>query len=402
MANFNFTVRATDSDGAYADRNFGITINNTRVERYMVTDATNAYTSPDLVNWTTRNASGGNDCIYGNNMWLINNMAAGTFANWIIRKSPDGVNYTNVTSANMTFVTASGSTFTPGTNMMFGRMSFANGYFFVPYSSTYGTTPGAQFVLRSVDGIAWTVLASPALGGFFYDSSMGYKYRTFQRVEGSGTDLFMPNFGQIQSGQATADCYGWRSSDNGLTWIKVLDSTGKSNNTTNISSSFLTRINGLYIAATNNTNYVPFMISNDGYNWSPCTNQNNTLATSNANNIFYANGVLYATMNARASGASVSTNYYLASTDGITWNYNVTGTTANFNTTGEVIISSIYKNGFVAFATSAPAVTADKRFSYVFAGSGDSLTLTSSPVHSTSTGPQVPFNFPTGIAAMGS
>lgn len=401
MANFNFTVRATDSDGAYADRNFGITINNTRVERYMVTDTTNAYTSPDLVNWTARNGFGGWDCIYGNNMWLINNLSFSAFANWIIRKSPDGVNYTNITASAMTFVTGAGAAYTVPTNIMFGRLSFSNGYFYLPFVPTYAsTTPGSHYLMRSTDGVAWTVLNLPTNGGFYYSSTQGHVYRTFQRIESAGTDLFYPNIGFTGASLGTADCYGWRSADNGLTWTKVQDATGKMNNLTSIQSTFLTRINGLYIAATQQTN-VPFMISNDGYNWSPCTAVSNS-ASVNANNIFYANGVIYAVMNGKPQGATSLANTVFTSTDGVVWVASTTGTTAANNQTGESIISSIYKNGFVAYGSYAPAAAADKRFGYVFAGSGDATVLPSSPTHNIATGPQVPFNSPTGIAAMGS
>lgn len=425
MANFQFTVRATDSDGAYADRNFAITINNTRVERYMVIDNFNAYTSPDLVNWTTRNGQGGWDCVYGNSMWLImtnnttpqNSVSGGYFlgggsytgANtMVVRKSTDGVNYANLTYAagQVKFVNndANSTAFVPSSNVaIYGRLSFSNGYFWLPitWSSDF-TQPTAiqSYVARSADGVTWTILPVPAKGNFFYHSSLGHFYRLWAKVQDSGSDIFIPNYGSANG--YTANFYGWKSSDLGVTWVPVIDSTGKANNNTSYFSPMVTRINGLYLAAHNQTANVPFMISNDGLNWSPC----NPVANWNSNwpihSVTYANGTLYA-VGSYFSTATVSP-ILLQSTDGVTWTQVSLGSNVlpGGSTGFNPYTGLTYKNGFLVLSNNGTSATSQKPFSFVFAGSGDTFSYPSTPQSATSTGAQIPFNYANGFAAMGS
>lgn len=86
---FNFTVRAEDDQGAFADRDFSMTVRNTMVDRYMVVDATDAYTSPDMVTWTKRAGQGGNAVSYGGGKWLITPIVNASS----YRLSVDGVNF---------------------------------------------------------------------------------------------------------------------------------------------------------------------------------------------------------------------------------------------------------------------------------------------------------------------
>ena len=416
MANFQFTVRATDSDGAYADRNFAITINNTRVERYMVIDNTNAYTSPDLVNWTTRNGQGGGDVAYGNSMWLIVTTAytnlgftggqaqLGSFAfgasPFVIRKSPDGVNFSTFTQGAMTFLKPDGTPFTvPNQQMVNGRLTFSNGYFWLPmswggqYSST--STSYTQYIARSPDGITWTMLATPQKGSYHYDSSFGHYTRGWQRVQDSGSDLFINNYG-LNNG-VTATQYGWKSSDLGATWTPVIDSTGKVNGNAAIYSTNVQRINGLYLASANTTASVPFMISNDGFNWSPCNVVSGWSNSYNVANVVYANGTLYAIgVNPGSSGATDVK--ILVSTDGLNWTMTAPGFgNAATTATQAANTSLIYKNGFVITGQSYMATTV-RPLGYLFAGSGDAWQLPAGP----STGNTVPFSNVNGVAAMGS
>lgn len=96
---YNFTVRAEDDQGAFADRDFSIIVKNTSVDRYMVVDANNAYTSPDMVNWTQRNDQGGLSVAYGGGKWLITTAftTASTSSTYAMkyRLSTDGINFSN-------------------------------------------------------------------------------------------------------------------------------------------------------------------------------------------------------------------------------------------------------------------------------------------------------------------
>jgi hypothetical protein len=423
MANFQFTVRATDSDGAYADRNFGITVNNTRVERYMVIDSLNAYTSPDLVNWTQRNNQGGWDCIYGNGMWLIisnnsplSNEIGGqrfgggsqvTAANsaLVVRRSVDGVNYTVSTqnSGAVTLTTPTGVVgTTPTTIQTVGRLSFSNGYFWLPISLTdpNATTVG-HFIARSTDGLAWQLLTCPAKGQFAYVSTYGQNFRNYTKVQDSGGDIFIASVGILAAGAVTG-LYGWKSSDLGVTWTPVQDSSGKANGVSGYYSTMLTRINGLWIAGHQQSGEVSFMISNDGVSWQASNPTTGMGVTDAVHDVVYANGTLYAITNRPASTASVSARL-LASTDGINWTVSSSPHALSSNsTTYQQYTSMFYKNGYLVFGANGAGTTTSRAFSYVFAGSGDSLIYPAGPQVNTTAGPQVPFNYVNGMAAMGS
>ena len=429
MANFQFTVRATDSDGAFADRNFSITINNTRVERYMSVDNLNAYTSPDLVNWTTRNGQGGNDCAYGNSMWLIttngytpnvNTDAGGYYqaggqitspiqSGMVIRKSSDGVNFSTVLYSGLNFTKPDGTVFTPplisSNSMIQGRLSFSNGYFWMPmaWSSSYDTGSGAawqNYIGRTADGINWTILPAPFKGNFGYASTIGHNTRLTARVQDSGADLFFPNYGT--GNNHINNVYGWRSSDLGLNWTAVTDSTGKLNGNVTVRATHLNRINGLYVAGVNTAgNDRPFMISNDGFNWSPCNPVANWSTNAPAFNVVYANGTLYAVTNLINS---TSSNYgrIMTSTDGINWTSPAAygGEMSSATILYTQITTMLYKNGYLITANNSPYNSNSKPFTYNFAGSGDPVMNPNTPNSGTPVG--IPFSYSNGFAAMGS
>jgi hypothetical protein len=431
MANFQFTVRATDSDGAFADRNFSITINNTRVERYLTVDNLNAYTSPDLINWTTRNGQGGHDCAYGNSMWLIVTngstvnsgtapgtvvMAGGQSASaansgLIIRKSTDGVNFSTVLYSGLVFTKPDGTVFTPpaitANTMIQGRLSFSNGYFWLPMAwsndfSINNTPVWQNYIGRSADGINWTVLPAPFKGNFGYASSVGHYWRYTAKVQDSGSDLFIPNCGNGSVNGMTNTMYGWRSADLGLTWTAVVDSTGKLNGSSTIVSYHLTRINGLYLAGVVTAGGDrPFMVSNDGFNWSPCNAVSGWTTNFPVNNIVYANGTLYAMSNLVGS---TSSNYarMMQSTDGINWMpaYSIAGEMSSGSPIYTQNTTLLYKNGYLITANNSPYSTNSKPFTYNFAGSGDPVMNPNTPNSGTPVG--IPFSYSNGFAAMGS
>jgi hypothetical protein len=78
MTDFNFTVRATDNAGAFADRNFSLTVNDTAtssvVDRFVVLGSGGLARSPDGVTWsgvdTSFASTGFNNLAYGNNTWV--------------------------------------------------------------------------------------------------------------------------------------------------------------------------------------------------------------------------------------------------------------------------------------------------------------------------------------------
>lgn len=143
---FNFTVRAEDDQGAYADRDFSMTVRNTMIDRFMMIDATDAYTSPDMVTWTKRVGQGGINVRYGGGKWLIK---TGTFSSATYRLSNDGVIFSNHT---VSIPGHSGFTFSTLPEWHNDRWIAAG---MAQLSGVYWV-----FILQSLDGINWETIVS--------------------------------------------------------------------------------------------------------------------------------------------------------------------------------------------------------------------------------------------------
>lgn len=143
---FNFTVRAEDDAGAFADRDFSMTVRNTIVDRYMITDANDAYTSPDMVTWTKRNGQGGVSVAYGGGKWFIK---TGTFASATYRLSSDGVSFSNYTAS------------IPGhTTFNFTSLPVWNNDRWIAPATAMITGVYWQFIVQSMDGVTWEPVVS--------------------------------------------------------------------------------------------------------------------------------------------------------------------------------------------------------------------------------------------------
>ena len=95
MALYNFTVRAEDSTGAYADRQFSIDVKNTLVERFLVVSNDHAYSSADGKTWTERSGQGGALAKRVGKLWFVGNRASFNHCptNVNFRVSPDAINW---------------------------------------------------------------------------------------------------------------------------------------------------------------------------------------------------------------------------------------------------------------------------------------------------------------------
>jgi hypothetical protein len=356
MAVFPFTVRATDSEGSYSDRQFNITVRNSRVERFMVIDSSDAWTSPDGTTWTQRLGQGGVACAYGNGFWLI--VKSGTFS---ISKSSDGINYNSILSANMTYLDEGGATVTAPVTTGVTRLKFFNGKFYMvaPMSTSY-------FLWTTVDGITWNRKTLFASVNTDLGSAMaaGSNFSRFEFCE-DGDTLIIPfsvrGSTNVASGYST--CLGWTTTD-GVTFNQIKNI---SNTTATIAGcSYLSRVNGMYIAqggSHNNTvqaanNYI---YSSDGINWTVGTypgNAGTTSATANTR-IFYSNGQLYLFT---GKGTTAGPGYYYTSLDGITWTEN---SYKKFQTSNSAQYTyALYKNGiYLVTASLASGVDTTTDFS---------------------------------------
>lgn len=107
MARYNFTIRAEDETGAFADREFAIEVKNDLVERMVVVDTQNAYSSIDGTRWTIRAGQGGDIVKRVGNYWIVGNvMVYRRLLSKNIKLSSDAINWTqktlpcDITSAN--------------------------------------------------------------------------------------------------------------------------------------------------------------------------------------------------------------------------------------------------------------------------------------------------------------
>jgi len=323
MAQFNFTVRATDSEGSFADRSFNITVRNSKIERYMAINTTDAYTSSDGTTWTQRPGMGGYSCAYGNGFWLINSDDG-------LRKSYDGVNYNFIPSASLQVYDDLGTLLTSGngaaslTSGSSAKIRSFGNKFYLPWQGNVGGTSKIG-VFVSTDGVTWNY-KSALIGTVTNNLSGGYY---FTITEDNGT-LFMNH-----PWTAGTQNLGYMSTDAGETWTIMADIAGSTTR-----SGVLRRFNGLYLTTIGTT--TAYQYSTDGSNWT--TGSFGTLDHQVIWDFSYANGKLYAFFNKSTTAAAPQ--IYLTSVDGINWTTNTYKTfkSSSQNSANSNVIP-IYKNG---------------------------------------------------------
>lgn len=154
---FNFTVRAEDNQGAFADRDFSIVVKNTVIDRYMVVDNTDAYTSPDMVTWTKRPGQGGFQVKYGGGLWVV---CAGTYNSVpTFRLSTDGATFAAYTTSTLKVIVPANISATPVNISGFLHAPVYNdGYWWVSLNFI-ANAQSYSVIAKSVDCLDWQAVA---------------------------------------------------------------------------------------------------------------------------------------------------------------------------------------------------------------------------------------------------
>lgn len=326
MTVFNFTLRAEDDRGAFSDRQFSIKVRNTLVDRYMVIDKNHAYTSIDLVNWTTRPDMGGAGCSYGGGNWMV----------WVgdsrYRMSPDGINWTQYTAQQRVDGEIKAL---PGA--ILSKPVWLEDRWF----AVCGTPAAGMFIISMESDGVWTMLTPVNIGKF---DNTGYP-----TLEATSNGCLVINFHARTTPSASVKM-PMISFDKGVKWENALKSTpaGYVNHVHHYSaqtiyrSSVLKFINGLWYCAistqrsyysTYNANsqgakdhYVAY--SHDLVNFTRCDTSVISITTGTAaagmggliNDIHYVNGVLVLGTSMFQSQPAHNPSYLSYSVDGRTFN----------------------------------------------------------------------------------
>lgn len=344
MPTYNFTVRASDDTGAYADRDFSINVKNTVVDRFVLFGGTSAYTSPNLSEWTERPNAAGITFNKRNNGSVV--AALGTYAylpyrtsvfvngRWFtyaydvtggttnanmkyrltMTYSDDGVNWSLVNSVNIDGIQfdISGELTDNNSelvNVAFGKLKvYKNKIYSIARYEISG-----NYVIRLVwsdDGINWTS----------YHGTNDPSY-TMVSALGSAFTPKMFGFSLINN--------RWHVKFSNLIKISE-DITGATWNNVSLPFTIDTRIvdmdvyyfNGMYLIFSNNST---LHTSVDGINW---VTRNNIFAGSvmvsseHPYEITYGNGRLVLTSminNSASSGTNITRNRVYVSDNGIDW-----------------------------------------------------------------------------------
>lgn len=317
MATYNFTVRATDNLGAYADRAFSITVNNTNIDRFVVVGSTGLCHGADGVTWTVEAGQSGFGATFGNGKWVVYGLYAATGAAATalnIRTSPDAYNWTTVATGipATSTVTILGSTYT-ATNYDITLLRFMNGAwsaFVTTQCYTVGSTYyGTLVEYTSTDLINWTQARQAAQ--FSNTSNSGITYSPFgaEYIYDVNSDTYLVSYGQQAGGNS-----GVAQRTSGTAWTARQLASSAVGQT----SGSLSYTNGLWCWVPPNvtSSFGSAFTSVDGIGWTV----RSMTQSQQCSGLVYLNGRLVSRQYANTTGA---TNYFVSSTNGgRTWSQN--------------------------------------------------------------------------------
>lgn len=319
--NHSFTIRAMDTTGGFADRDFSINVLNTKVNRYLALSGADVFASPDLVNWskntgvtTIAGRSGtGVGIASGGGKWLIQH--TGSTSTFFL-STEDGAffNHHNITWAALNLPPE----VTPpsGSLICHGMPKYHNGKWWVMFANN---TRSTAFLCNTVDFNTWHTVAS------FDDSSSG-GYATLH-FDGNTVSFHVGWFGSVAGYfmiDITDDAYKGK-----LTQTPITVASNVRTNASAVYGPFKIHDKWCMWIGKTGTNASMIITSDDLVTWEAATITNGSLhygATRTVRDLVNIGGKYFLTFtNISASSAS---NFGLLSTkDGRAWNYDsITGT----------------------------------------------------------------------------
>lgn len=364
MATYNFTIRAFDNVGAFADRSFSINVLKTRVHRFVVQTPEGFLLSTNGDDWKFEQDKSTSIQTYGNGMWV------GSVTPSSVRYSQDGRNwksktYTLTPVATFGFALASYIKYSDGKWMIVGSS----------YQSGSNATPAmwvsddnmATWALQSrITTAVMSIGANPVLTDCDYDpatqTTVVYQsgsglttaptaslYRGIYTKVGDGSWVFNPigNMDPRGSGTVTftnglwivtnGSRFIWLSRD-GLTWMSRCPGGVAGHAIGHVVS-----CNGALVALQNptvNVNHGLLVSTDGGYTWTQTAPFALPYAyTSSGRNIAEYNGTIVVTA---AGGANIGTRggaVYTTKNMGETWSTYSVQTLTGTNSASAQIIS---------------------------------------------------------------
>lgn len=276
MATYNFTIRATDTAGAFADRTFSINVNNTTLDRFVVVGSNGLARSVDGVTWKTEPGRSGTGVVYGNGRWVVYN-ASDSATTKTIHTSPDGVNWSTLSLVSSASTGAFDLPSLKTGGQGFSCVKYLNNRWVAFTYNNFNTQGSAATQCYESQNLqSWTVRGDVQTNSA---AQSGFSAGITDVVYGNGMYIAVGGY------MSSASLYGkaiYTSTDL-ITWTRrVLVENG--NNTTGGSS--ILNVNGLFIATLFGGNGTSgyTLTSPDGTTWTPRTH------VINSTGLVYVNG----------------------------------------------------------------------------------------------------------------
>lgn len=301
MAAYNFTVRATDNLGAFADKSFTINVLNQDIRRFVVVGSTALASSTDGITWAVSTGNSGGRVSWGNGKWVVysgNADHTSGLAGLSLRTSTDAITWTTAASGIPTTYTGnvSGSSFTYTVSAI-QSLKWANGLWTALVNANGNGNYGYILEYTSPDLTTWTFKAATGVNtnnaGLVFDHASDAGGNVVAVVFNNGTSAI-----------------SYRAA--GATTLTQNLGLGASYN-----DAWVTNMNGVWVISpgTQVASGAVVYTSTDGTTWSQ-----RAVSGSSANNLLhgsaYVNGALVT--KTFVSGSNV-VNYFSSTNAGRTW-----------------------------------------------------------------------------------